>query len=112
MVVASLEMAHLETTSCSDAGAVLAEASGRKFDLLLLDYDQPGESAPDLCAQLRGQTAYQKTPIIFLTDENNPTPNTAPGVTGGFDFLSKPVSTAELAVKAQTWILKNQFGLL
>ncbi len=108
-LVASLETAHLETTSCSDAGAVLTEASGRSYDLVLLDYDQPGAA---LCAQLRDQVGYQKTPIIFLTGENNSGQRPPAGLNGGSDFLAKPVSPAELAVKAQTWILKNQFGLL
>lgn len=108
-LVASLEMAHLDTTGCADAGAVLAEASGRSFDLVLLDYDQPGTA---LCAQLRDQVAYQKTPIIFLTGESTTGSRPPAGLNGGSDFLAKPVSTAELAVKAQTWILKSQFGLL
>ena len=112
MLVASLEMAQLQTTSCADAGAVLAEASGRKFDLVLLDYDLAGSTAPALCAQLRGQLAYQKTPIIFLTGENAVEQRAQGSLNGGSDFMAKPVNTAELAVKAQTWILKNQFGLL
>ena len=111
-LVASLEMAQLQTTSCADAGAVLAEASGRKFDLVLLDYDLAGSTAPALCAQLRDQVAYQKTPIIFLTGENGVEQRAQGSLNGGSDFMAKPVNTAELAVKAQTWILKNQFGLL
>ncbi len=112
MLVASLEMAQLQTTSCTDAETVLAEARGRKFDLVLLDYDQAGSAAPGLCAQLRDQAAYQKTPIIFLTGENTPDQSARAKLNGGCDFLAKPVNTAELTVKAQTWILKNQFGLL
>ena len=112
MLVASLEMAQLPTTSCADASTVLAEASGQKFDLVLLDYDLAGSTAPELCAQLRGQTAYQTTPIIFLTGENAVEQRAQGRLNGGSDFLAKPVNTAELAVKAQTWILKSQFGLL
>ena len=111
-LVASLEMSQLQTTSCADAGAVLAEASGRKFDLVLLDGDLADRTAPALCAQLRGQAAYHKTPIIFLTGENAAEQRTQGRLNGGSDFLAKPVNAAELAVKAQTWILKNQFGLL
>ena len=112
MLVASLEMAQLPTTSCADASTVLAEASGRKFDLVLLDYDLAGSTAPELCAQLRGQSDYRKTPIIFLTGENAVEQRAQGSLNGGSDFLAKPVNIAELAVKAQTWILKSQFGLL
>ena len=112
MLVASLEMAQLPTTSCADAGAVLAQAGGRKFDLVLLDYDLAGSTAPALCAQLRGQSDYRTTPIIFLTGENGAEQRRQGSLNGGSDFMAKPVNTAELAVKAQTWILKSQFGLL
>lgn len=111
-LVASLETAQLETTPCADAGAVLAQACGRKFDLVLLDYDLADPTAPALCAQLRGESAYRKTPIIFLTGSAVAPLTTPAGLRGGTDFLAKPVNPAELAVKAQTWSLRSQFNLL
>ena len=112
MLVTSLELAQLQTTGCAEAATVLAEASGQKFDLVLLDYDLAGSMAPALCAQLRDQAAYRKTPIIFLTEANAVDGRAQASLNGGSDFLTKPVNTAELAVKAQTWIFKSQFGLL
>ncbi len=111
-LVTSLEMAQLQTTSCADASSVLTEASGRNFDLVLLDYDLAGSMAPGLCARLRDQPAYRKTPIIFLTEAGAVEQRAHASLNGGSDFLAKPVNSAELAVKAQTWILKSQFGLL
>lgn len=102
----SLELARLQTISCSDAGAVLAEAGGRKLDLIILDGDLAGPTAPALCAGLRADPTHRKTPIILLTW------NGAGGLAGGNDFLTKPVNPAELAVKAQTWSLRQQFSLL
>ncbi|MCE9609283.1 MAG: FHA domain-containing protein [Chthoniobacter sp.] len=111
-LVALLETVQLETTTCAGAGAVLAQACGRQFDLVLLDCDLAGPAAPALCAQLRGESAYRKTPIIFLTGSTAAPPATPSGLRGGTDFLAKPVNPAELAVKAQMWSLRNQFNLL
>lgn len=105
-VVMSLELAQLHPVSCADAGAVLAEAGERKFDLIILDDDLTDPSAPALCTGLRADPTHRKTPIVFLTW------NGAGGLAGGNDFLTKPVNPAELAVKAQTWSLRHQFGLL
>ena len=105
-MVMSLELAQLHPISCSDAGAVLAESGGQKFDLVILDGDLAGPTAPALCAALRADPTHRKTPIIFLTW------NGAGGLAGGNDFLTKPVNPAELAVKAQTWSLRHQFHLL
>jgi CheY-like chemotaxis protein/FtsZ-binding cell division protein ZapB len=111
-VVTSLELAHLQITSCADAGRVLAEAAGKRFDLVLLDFDLAGSDGPSLCARLRDEAAYRKTPIIFLTGDGSRDLGAQSSLNGGSDFISKPVNTAELTVKAQTWILRNQFGLL
>ena len=101
-----LELAQLHPMACADAGAVLAEAAGRKLDLIMLDGDLSGPTAPALCTKLRADPTHRKTPIVFLTW------NGAGGLAGGNDFLTKPVNPAELAVKAQTWSLRHQFGLL
>ena len=101
-----LELAQLHPMACADAGAVLAEAAGRKLDLIMLDGDLSGPTAPALCTKLRADPTHRKTPLVFLTW------NGAGGLAGGNDFLTKPVNPAELAVKAQTWSLRHQFGLL
>jgi DNA-binding response OmpR family regulator len=50
--------------------------------------------------------------VIFLTAANTLDHRAQASLSGGNDFLPKPFNTAELTVKAETWIWKNRYGLL
>lgn len=104
-MVMSLELAQLHPIACSAPGALPVDPGGRHFNLIILDGDLSGPTAPALCTEIRADPTHRKTPIIMLTW------NGAGGLAGGNDFLTKPVNPAELAVKAQTWALRHQFGL-
>jgi len=108
----SLEMAHLNTTTCADGYAAQALVEKSDFDLLLLDINMPGLDGPTLCGQIRENDRYRKTPVIFLTAANTLDHRAQASLSGGNDFLPKPFNTAELTVKAETWIWKNRYGLL
>jgi CheY-like chemotaxis protein/pSer/pThr/pTyr-binding forkhead associated (FHA) protein len=111
-LTASLELAHLTTTSCTDSEAAQSLVEKSDFDLLLLDVNLPGLDGPALCGQIRENDRYRKTPVIFLTAANTLDHRAQASLSGGNDFLPKPFNTAELTVKAETWIWKNRFGLL
>ncbi|MCR4791940.1 MAG: response regulator [Lachnospiraceae bacterium] len=62
---------------------------GKTTDMILLDYEMPGEDGPMVFGNLRQRPELSKTPIIFLT-----------GVT------DKSKITAALALKPQGYLLK------
>jgi CheY-like chemotaxis protein len=109
---ASLELAHLSTTGCADGRAAQALVEKSDFDLLLLDVNLPGLDGAALCGQIRENDRYRKTPVIFLTAANTLDQRAQASLSGGNDFLPKPFNTAELTVKAETWIWRNRYGLL
>jgi CheY-like chemotaxis protein len=111
-LAASLELAHLPTTTCSDSQEAQALIDKEDYDLFLFDVGLPNQNGATLCDRLRETGRYSKTPVIFLTVANGTDHRTQPSLNGGNDFLPKPFNTAELAVKAETWIWKNRFGLL
>ncbi|MEI9894374.1 MAG: response regulator [Chthoniobacter sp.] len=111
-LAATLELAHLSTTTCSDGTMAEALIATEDYDLLLLDEDLPNISGPTLCDRVRGNDRYRKTPVIFLTVTNPLDHQAQASLSGGNDFLSKPFNTAELTVKAETWIWKNRLGFL
>ncbi len=111
-LAASLELAHLPTTTCSDSREAQALFEKEDYDLFLLDVSLPNVNGPALCDRLRETGRYRKTPVIFLTVANTLDQRTQASLSGGNDFLPKPFNTAELAVKAETWIWKSRFGLL
>jgi CheY-like chemotaxis protein len=109
-VAASLELAHLPTTTCSDSQEAHGLIEKEDYDLLLLDVGLPNVNGTTLCDRVRERN--RKTPVIFLTAANGQDHRAQASLNGGNDFLSKPFNTTELTVKAETWIWKRRFGLL
>ncbi|MCX7192668.1 MAG: response regulator [Proteobacteria bacterium] len=68
-------------------------------DLMLLDVSMPGLSGYEVCRTLRNDPAIEKFPIIFLSGLISEEDRLAGFEAGGDDYLSKPVSAAELQQK-------------
>jgi CheY-like chemotaxis protein len=111
-LAATLELAQLPTTTCSDSKTAETLIEKEDYDLLLLDVGLPEMNGPSLCDRVRGNDRYRKTPVIFLTVSNTLDHRAQASLSGGNDFLPKPFNTAELTVKAETWIWKNRLGFL
>jgi CheY-like chemotaxis protein len=111
-LAATLELAQLPTTTCSDSKTAETLIEKEDYDLLLLDVGLPDVNGPSLCDRVRGKDRYRKTPVIFLTVSNTLDHRAQASLSGGNDFLPKPFNTAELTVKAETWIWKNRLGFL
>ena len=111
-LAATLELAQLPTTTCSDSKTAETLIEKEDYDLLLLDVGLPDVNGPTLCDRVRGKDRYRKTPVIFLTVANTLDQRAQASLSGGNDFLPKPFNTAELTVKAETWIWKNRLGFL
>lgn len=109
-LAATLELAQLPTTTCSDSQTAETLIEKEDYDLLLLDVGLPEANGPSLCDRVRGMDRYRKTPVIFLS--NTLDHGAQASLSGGNDFLPKPFNTAELTVKAETWIWKNRLGFL
>lgn len=111
-LAACLELAQLPTTTCSDGHQAQALLEKEDYDLLFLDVAMPDLSGIALCDRVRENERYYKTPVIFLTGENTLDRRAQTSLSGGNDFLPKPFNSAELTVKAETWIWKSRFGLM
>jgi DNA-binding response OmpR family regulator len=111
-LAASLELAHLPTTTCASGNEAQVLTEKEDYDLVLVDVDLPKLNGSTLCERIRENGRNRKTPVIILTPA---TPNGHPpqaSLNGGNDSLPKPFNAAELTVKAETWIWKRRFGLL
>ena len=79
--------------------APAAIASARKFkpDLILLDVVMPNVDGGELAARIQSDGVLRGTPIVFLTATVSIRESAHNGLTsGGFLFLAKPVSQADL----------------
>jgi CheY-like chemotaxis protein len=77
------------------------------YDLVLLDINMPGMTGFELCEKLRRFPHSKNTPVIFITGHNNFDNRKQSVLSGGHDFITKPVSPSELVLKATIHLLKS-----
>jgi CheY-like chemotaxis protein len=111
-VVATLQLAQIQADACGSAEEALVAIGARQFDLILADVTLPGMDGMAFCARARELPGYRKTPIVFLTISDTIAHRAESSLSGGTDFIAKPFSVFDLALKVQTWVLKQQLGLL
>ena len=79
--------------------------------LILLDLKMPRVSGFDLLAWLRGESAFQKLPVIVLTSSNHESDIKRAYALGANSYLVKPVSFDALVEIARTihgyWLRHN-----
>jgi CheY-like chemotaxis protein len=78
-----------------------------RFDLIFLDVEMPGRNGIELCAHIRKMPTNRATPIVFVTGHSDFEFRAQSILSGGTDFIAKPFISVELAVKALTWLFKE-----
>jgi CheY-like chemotaxis protein len=103
----SLEKAGLKSTAVSHPDEALKLLQERPFNLVFLDVEMPGMNGFELCKRLRAMPLHAKTPVIFVTALNGFESRAKSSLSGGDDFIGKPFSYIELAVKALIHVLRG-----
>jgi two-component system chemotaxis response regulator CheY len=88
---ATLTTAGYQVTVAADGEEGLENALAMPFDLVLTDQHMPGKSGLDLIAALRGNPAYQVTPILVLTTESGEPFKAAARAVGATGWIEKPL---------------------
>ena len=104
--VTSLKRANFDTVGVKDPVAALSLLETTQFDLVVLDVNMPGMTGFDVCEKLRRLPHCKKTPVIFVTGFSNFDNRKQSVLSGGNDFVSKPVSPLELALKVTVNLIK------
>ena len=99
-----LEQAGFKVTPAETAAQCLelAQKSGRRFDLYLLDHTFPDASGVSLCLSLR--EFDQTTPLIFYSSRALPQEKEAALKAGAQDYLVKPNDLFHVAQRVAKWI--------
>ena len=92
MVSFTLQDAGHEVTEAADGIAALAEAKGRKFDLVITDVNMPGMNGIDLVKCLRDLPEFKFTPILVLTTEAGQDVKAKGREVGATGWIVKPFS--------------------
>jgi CheY-like chemotaxis protein len=104
--VTSLKRASFDAVGVKDPAAALDLLKTTSFELVVLDINMPGMTGFDVCEQMRRLPNCKKTPVIFVTAFNNFDNRKQSVLSGGNDFVSKPVSPLELALKVTVNLIK------
>ena len=91
ILAATLTGAGYEVTLAADGNEGLENALAMAFDLVLTDQHMPGKTGLDLITALRGNPAYQVTPILVLTTESGEAFKGAAREAGATGWIEKPL---------------------
>jgi adenylate cyclase len=90
------------TCTAASGPEALARLEQERPDLVLLDVMMPGMSGYEVCAAIRANPAHAMLPVVLVT-ALDPAHERAKGLDAGADdFLSKPVSQAELLARVRS----------
>lgn len=103
-----LEQAGFKVTPAESGAACLelAQKSGERFDLYLLNHTFPDASGVSICALLR--EFDPTTPIIFYSSRAMPQEKEAALKAGAQDYLIKPNDIFQVAQHVARWIKLNR----
>jgi DNA-binding response OmpR family regulator len=104
--LAGLTREYLEThgvvvTVVGDGRRGLAEATARRYDVVLLDLMLPEKDGLEVCRELRGRS---DVPIIVLTARGEEADRVMGLELGADDYLAKPFSPRELVARIRAVI--------
>jgi len=102
--IAQLVRMHLTEQQCDvtlvgDGAAGLAQATARRYDLIVLDIMLPGMDGLEVCRRLRARPGY--TPILMLTSKSTELDRVLGLEMGADDYLTKPFSVLELVARVK-----------
>jgi CheY-like chemotaxis protein len=108
VIVDALRRAQVHAQSAQNPLTALQQMEKKRYDLVLLDIEMPEMDGFEVCKRLRALPGYSNTPVIYVTNHNDFNHRAKSLISGGNDFISKPVFPIELAVKAVMHMLKTQ----
>jgi len=105
-IVQALELAKMRVTSIADPLEALERLKQHAYGLVLLDVELPHMNGMVLCEQLRRLDRHRHTPVVFITGHHDSKTRARSILSGGNDFISKPIVPIELTVKVSTLLLQ------
>jgi two-component system OmpR family response regulator len=105
LVVLGLRESGFDADGVATGSAFLALLEHRRADVLIIDIGLPDADGRDVCQALRARGIT--TPVLFLT-ARDAVPDRISGFTaGGDDYVTKPFSMAEVAVRLKALIRRT-----
>jgi DNA-binding response OmpR family regulator len=100
----SLKQAGFAVATAGDGIEALKKARSVSPDLIVLDLVLPELDGFAVCETLRKDPATAEVPIILLTGLTSEFTRYAGLESGASDYVTKPISPAELVSKIKSWL--------
>ena len=110
--ILSIQLTRLgyEITTASDGLEAVAAFKADTPDAILMDLMMPRLDGLASCQQIRAvekKTGAKRTPVLFLTARDSTHDKTSAALSGGDEFVAKPVSMQELRDRLESVLLKK-----
>jgi CheY-like chemotaxis protein len=105
----ALKNAFGQTDVATNLQAALALAAKKTYDVIFLDADLPGMDGLGLCSNIQQTGPNGAIPIVFVASHRGFESRARAGGVEDYDFVAKPFSPFELAVKALTLAFRSRF---
>ena len=110
--ILSIQLTRLgyEVTTADDGLEAVAAFKASTPDAILMDLMMPRLDGLASCQQIRAvekKTGAKRTPVLFLTARDSTHDKTSAALSGGDEFVAKPVSIQELRERLETVFLKK-----
>lgn len=99
---------HYDTVSAADGEEAVALFKSEKPDLVLMDVMMPRMDGLAACQKIRSWEKKGRTPILFLTARDSQHDKLSSALSGGDDFISKPISLQELREHVEAALLHSK----
>jgi CheY-like chemotaxis protein len=107
-VTNALETVGLKTDHALYSSEAVAQLAGNQYDLIILDIHLPDLDGFELCAHIRNMALHAETPVFFISGNTSLENRVKSSLRGGNEFIAKPFSIQELALKSLKAVIKTQ----
>jgi DNA-binding response OmpR family regulator len=108
--ILSIQLARMgyEVVLAADGVEAVAAYEAEKPDLVLLDVMMPRLNGLNACQQIRmlEKKSGRRVPVLFLTARDTTHDKTSAALSGGDEFVAKPVSLQELRERVEAALKK------
>jgi DNA-binding response OmpR family regulator len=110
--ILSIQLTRLgyEVETAADGLEAVAAFKASAPEVILMDLMMPRLDGLASCQQIRAiekKTGAKRTPVLFLTARDSTHDKTSAALSGGDEFVAKPVSMQELSARLESVFLKK-----
>ena len=93
-----------EVVAAADGQEAVAVYEAEKPDLILMDVMMPRLDGMSACARIRAleKKSGGRVPVLFLTARDSTHDKTSAALSGGDEFISKPISMEDLRDRVES----------